>query len=75
MEDIVVAERTREASSLGELLHFCSLCCAEDGDVELKEYDASAEGIILSYTENGGRSNVYDNTLESLWEKDRHFWK
>ena len=46
----------------------------EDGDVELREFDATAEGIIQSHTENRDKSVAYDNTLETLWRKDRHFW-
>ena len=56
---------------------FCLFVClfvdADDG-VELLEYEASIEGIIGCYTEYRHRDAAYDNTLESLWEKDRHFW-
>lgn len=47
---------------------------AEDGCVELQEFEASAEGIIQCYTEYRIRAGTYDNTLETLWKQDKKFW-
>ena len=43
--------------------------------VELKDYEASVEGMIKSYTEYRVKGGEYDSTLETLWNNDRHLWK
>ena len=42
--------------------------------MELKEFEATAEGIIQSHIEYRIREDTYDNALELLWQKDRHYW-
>ena len=46
--------------------------CIEDDRVELREFACSPEGLVQSYTAQ--RPATYDNSLEELWRKDRHFW-
>lgn len=46
----------------------------DEGEVDLKEFEASVEGLIESYTVCPVREDSYDNTLEALWEQDRRHW-
>lgn len=46
----------------------------DDGSVELKEFEATPEGLIQCYTEYRRGNPMYDDDIEQLWEKDRHFW-
>lgn len=46
--------------------------CIADGSVSLKEFEASAEGIIEQYVQCYGS---YDAQLEAFWEQNRHFWE
>ncbi|XP_064403750.1 dipeptidyl peptidase 3-like [Halichondria panicea] len=43
-------------------------------DVELKEFEASPEGIIECFTAYSKQNTQYDDTLECLWKKDKHYW-
>ncbi len=45
-----------------------------DGNVTLKDYEASAEGIIQYSTEYRVRGDIYDSALETLWRNDRQYW-
>ena len=44
------------------------------GEVTLSDFEATPEGIIESMTHYSKKSG-YDEELEAVWNKDRHFWK
>ncbi|GBO16515.1 Dipeptidyl peptidase 3, partial [Araneus ventricosus] len=44
---------------------------AENGKVDLKTYEPSADGIIQSWVDRFQEENV-DDILEELWAKDKH---
>ena len=44
-----------------------------DGEVVLKTYDATHEGLIQSFLDRFKSSDV-DDILEELWEKDQKYY-
>ena len=45
------------------------------GTVELQEFEATPEGIIDCFTVYSKLSGQFNDTLESLWSQDKHFWE